>query len=214
MAKLAGYIGEKPVTQNTPCHKIDKNAPPICRKVLVALGGNVPSAIGSPEETLRHAIVRLGDSRLSVLAVSRFFATPCFPAGAGPDYVNAAAVLTGSLSPDEILQDLHRIEAEFGRVRDRRWGQRTLDIDLVAIGDTICPDRATWQACRDLPMDRQIAVGPDRPILPHPRLQDRAFVLIPLNDVAPDWVHPVGGLTMARMLDALPQAEKTAVTPL
>ncbi len=59
-----------------------------------------------------------------------------------------------------------------------------------------------------------MAVAPERLILPHPRLQDRAFVLIPLNDVAPDWVHPVTGQTVRQMLDALPGVDKMAVTPL
>jgi 2-amino-4-hydroxy-6-hydroxymethyldihydropteridine diphosphokinase len=164
--------------------------------------------------TLRQAIVRLDDSPLDVVAVSRFFATPCFPAGAGPDYVNAAAMLRGALEPADVLRVLHRIEAEFGRARGERWGQRTLDLDLIAIGDRVLPDEATYRAWRDLPPDRQIETTPDQLILPHPRLQDRAFVLIPLNDIAPDWVHPVSGRTVSQMLGALPASDKTDVIPL
>lgn len=183
-------------------------------KALVALGGNLKSSVGTPAQTLSSALNRLGDSHLDVVSVSRFYSTPCFPAGAGPDYVNAAAVLNGADDPQQMLTVLHRIEAEFGRARDQRWGRRTLDLDLIALGDIVWPDLATHQTWRDLPLDAQMTRAPDTLILPHPRLQDRAFVLIPLAEIAPDWVHPILGLSVQQMVDALPMGEKTAVTPL
>jgi len=164
--------------------------------------------------TLTAALARLGDSRLSVQAVSRFYASPCFPPGAGPDYVNAAAVLTGAEDAQQVLAELHRVEAEFGRTRDRRWGMRTLDLDLLAFGDAVLPDAETHAAWRDLPLAAQMSRTPDTLILPHPRLQDRAFVLVPLAEIAPDWRHPILGQTVRQMADALPEAEKTALTPL
>ncbi len=183
---------------------------------LVAFGANLPFAGDPPEVTLQRALKALLEEGLSVLAVSRFYATPCFPAGAGPDYVNAAAVLDAGPEDDpaSVLARLHRIETQFGRRRDIRWGMRTLDIDLLAMGDSVLPDAATQDTWRDLVPETQVRAAPDRLILPHPRLQDRAFVLVPLADVAPDWVHPRTGMTVRQMMDALPKADRDAVKPL
>jgi len=151
---------------------------------------------------------------MTVCSVSRFFATPCFPKGAGPDYVNAAISVTTTGDPQAALASLHRIEAHFGRVRDQRWGMRTLDLDLLAIGQTILPDRATYLAWQGLPPQAQATAVPDQLILPHPRLQDRAFVLVPLADIAPNWVHPVLNQTTTQLCAALPRADVAAVRPI
>ncbi len=184
--------------------------------IFVALGANLPFETLTPEATLRSAVAALSAEGLELVTLSRFFATPCFPAGAGPDYVNAAAVLDGGGESDlaSTLARLHAVEARFGRKRAQRWGMRTLDIDLLAMGDSVLPDVATQDRWRNLPPDAQIGTTPDQLILPHPRLQDRAFVLVPLADVAPGWVHPCTGLTVLQMLEALPQADRDAVKPL
>ncbi|MFN3577145.1 MAG: 2-amino-4-hydroxy-6-hydroxymethyldihydropteridine diphosphokinase [Tabrizicola sp.] len=183
---------------------------------LVAIGANLPFEGDPPAETLRRAIRAIAEEGLSVRAVSRFFATPCFPAGAGPDYVNAAIVLEvdAETDPASILATLHRIEMKFGRQRNSRWGMRTLDLDLLALGDSVLPDAETQDAWRGLAPEAQARVAPDRLILPHPRLQDRAFVLVPLADVAPDWRHPRDGRTVAEMLADLPAADRAEVRPL
>ncbi|AZL58851.1 2-amino-4-hydroxy-6-hydroxymethyldihydropteridine diphosphokinase [Tabrizicola piscis] len=183
---------------------------------LIALGANLPFDGQDPGETLRAAVAALAEEGVTVLALSRFFATPCFPAGAGPDYVNAAAVIHRKEPGDlaSLLACLHRVEARFGRKRLQRWGMRTLDIDLLAMGDSVLPDTKTQDSWRALAPEAQIRTTPDQLILPHPRLQDRAFVLVPLADVAPDWVHPRTGLTVLQMLDALPAADREAVKPL
>lgn len=184
------------------------------RPCLIALGGNLPSEAGAPERTLRAGLAALDHEGLRVAAVSRFYRTPCFPAGAGPDYVNAAAVLDTDLAPAQVLAALHRVEAQMGRERVRRWGRRTLDLDLIALGDLVLPDRAVHAAWRDLPLDRQMQEAPEELIVPHPRLHERAFVLIPLCDVAPDWVHPVLHRSVTQMAADLPKAARDEVQPL
>lgn len=184
------------------------------QQCLIAMGGNLPFETAGPEKSLSDALVQLCDEGAEILAVSRFFRTPAFPAGAGPNFVNAAAVLRHPGPPEAVLAILHRVEAAFGRTRDRRWGQRTLDLDLIAVGQQILPDRAGFDAWHDLTPEAQQVRAPDHLILPHPRLQDRAFVLMPLADVAPDWVHPVLGRSVRQMLEDLPQAARDEVEEL
>ena len=183
--------------------------------LLIALGANLRFDTAPPAQTLLMAADALRQAGLSTLHLSPLYATPCFPAGAGPDYVNAAAA--ASIPPGwdaaRTLALLHEVEARFGRTRDTRWGMRTLDLDLIAFGSAVAPDPATFAAWRDLDPALQRQQAPDRLILPHPRLQDRAFVLVPLNDVAPTWVHPVSGQTVSAMLAALPAADRAEVRP-
>lgn len=185
-------------------------------QALVAFGANMPFEGDPPATTIEAASKALALEGLSLLALSRLFATPCFPAGAGPDYVNAAGLLEvpAELDATSVLQRLHRVEDHFGRKREQRWGMRTLDIDLLALGDSVLPDAATQDAWRNLPVAAQRQEAPDQLILPHPRLQDRAFVLVPLADVAPGWTHPRTGLSVRQMLEALPQGDRDAVKPL
>ncbi|GHG86093.1 2-amino-4-hydroxy-6-hydroxymethyldihydropteridine diphosphokinase [Pseudodonghicola xiamenensis] len=183
-------------------------------KALVALGANLPSVAGAPAETLVQAIDALPAEGMVIRAVSRFFETPCFPPGAGPDYVNAVIEVRTALTPEQILAALHRVEMHFGRDRQVRWGMRTLDLDLLAVDGLVRPDRETQARWRDLPDADQRRLAPDQLILPHPRLQDRGFVLVPLVDIAPDWRHPLLGRTAAELLAALPAEELGQITPI
>jgi 2-amino-4-hydroxy-6-hydroxymethyldihydropteridine diphosphokinase len=189
---------------------------PTGKHALVALGSNLNFGGNPPKNVLAKAIDALKAEGIDVESLSRFYRTPCFPAGAGPDYVNAAAIVTSRHTgdPDQILASMHRVEAQFGRERISRWAGRTLDIDLLAIGDLVLPDAAGFRHWQDLPPEAQARLTPDRLILPHPRMQDRAFVLVPLADVAPDWRHPVLGLSVREMLAALPATDRDAVVAL
>lgn len=182
---------------------------------LVALGANLPAVGGgSPADTVAQALIALHEcSDIDLEKVSTFWLTPAHPAGSGPDYCNAAAALRTSLSPRELLDKLHQIEAKFGRERpmDVRWQSRTLDLDLLAVEDTVLPDTATQDEWRNLPSARQAQRAPDEMILPHPRLQDRGFVLAPLAQIAPLWIHPRTGQTVVEMLAALPDDELAAM---
>ncbi len=180
---------------------------------LVALGANVTSSFGTPAETLAAAIDRLRREGIVIRAISRFYATPCFPVGAGPDYVNAAISVQTTLDAADFLKVLHEVEAQFGRERVERWGQRTLDLDLIAFGQKIAPDVDTFEHWRALPADLQKMRAPDQLILPHPRVQDRAFVLVPLSDVAPDWRHPVLDRSVTEMLSYLDRDDIAQVRP-
>lgn len=181
---------------------------------LIALGSNQFSEVGNSAQTLLSAIGNMPAEGLNVRAVSRFFRTPGFPDETAPAYVNAAVSVVCNMPPVDILDALHRIEYRFGRIRKQRWGGRTLDLDLLAAGAAILPDRATFQTWQDLAQSRQTEVAPDQLILPHPRLQDRAFVLVPLADIAPDWVHPVLDQSIAALCAGLPQTQVSAVRPI
>ena len=182
---------------------------------LIAFGGNLQLSTVSAAETILLAAERLKSGGDLTVRLSRLFVTPSFPPGSGADYVNAAAVVeTGRFGATEMLARLHEVEAQFGRDRRTRWGARVLDLDLLAMGDAVLPDGPTQDHWRGLPMEMQLIQAPDQLILPHPRLQDRAFVLVPLAEVAPDWRHPRLGLTVTEMLARLPATDKAGIRPL
>ena len=181
---------------------------------LVALGSNATEREHSNAELLKQAVAEIKAEGLATRRLSRLFSTPAFPAGAGPDFVNAALVVESPLAPEEVLAILHRVEASMGRVRRERWGQRVIDLDLLASGERVLPDEAALRDWMALPLDEQMRRAPDRLILPHPRMHERGFVLVPLADVAPDWVHPLTGQSVRAMLAALDPAEIAAIRPI
>lgn len=152
--------------------------------ILVGLGANLPGVQGVPARTIEAAIDALNRGTCRVIARSRLYESPPWPQPSEqPWYVNAVARIETALDPEKLLAHLHDIERDFGRVRGARNEARTLDLDLL---------------------DHDGMVRSGDPTLPHPRLADRAFVLFPLRDVAPDWRHPVDGRTLSRLLSALP----------
>ena len=158
--------------------------------ILVALGANLPSErFGGPRETLDAAVRELERRGIRVLRRSRWYESAPVPESDQPWYVNGVAAVDTDLDPPALLALLHQVEAEFGRVRAERNAPRVLDLDLVAYGGLVRP-------------------GPDGPVLPHPRAAERAFVLLPLAEVAPAWHHPETGETVEALIARLPAGQK------
>jgi 2-amino-4-hydroxy-6-hydroxymethyldihydropteridine diphosphokinase len=155
--------------------------------ILLGLGANLPSRAGPPAAALRAALDALSEKDVQVLAVSRFFAAPAWPDPRDPEFVNAAAEIATKLNPGDLLKRLHAVEERFGRIRSAPNAPRTLDLDI-------------------LDFEGRIESGP--PILPHPRLSDRVFVLVPLLDIAPAWRHPATGRSIGDMLATFPEGER------
>ena len=163
--------------------------------VLIGLGGNLPGRFGQPPHaTVEATIAALsGCTGLALLARSCLWDSAAWPDPSGPRYVNAVAALSGEADPALLLARLHALEAEEGRVRGIANAPRPLDLDLLAVGDLV-------------------RAAPD-PVLPHPRLHARGFVLGPLAEIMPDWRHPVLGGRAADLLAALPPSDLRPIAP-
>ena len=154
--------------------------------ILVGLGANLPSARhGPPVATLEAALKALAARGLSIRSHSRWWESAPVPLSDQPWYVNGVAEVATSLGPESLLALLHEVEAEFGRVRALPNAPRILDLDLLAYGGLV-------------------RRGTRPPLLPHPRLAERGFVLHPLADIRPRWRHPVTGRALPEMIAALP----------
>lgn len=155
--------------------------------ILVALGANLPSRFGNPEQTLGAAYAALEARGVRISMASRIWVTEPVPKSDQPHYRNAVICVDSSLPACDLLRSLHEIEDEFGRVRSERNAARVLDLDLLAYDD----------------LTMGVGDGSDEMVLPHPRMHERAFVMAPLCDFVPDWVHPVLKKTAQELLDAL-----------
>ncbi len=181
---------------------------------LVAIGGNLASQKDSPIELVQQGLAAVRALAVDDFRASRLFRTPAFPLGSGPDFVNAAMSFFSDMDPQTLLEALHEIEAAAGRTRAQRWEARLLDLDLLAVGGEVLPDGAGFRHWAGLDQAAQQSAAPQELILPHPRLHERSFVLMPLLDVAPDWLHPVLGRSVRQMCAALPAAEVAQVVPI
>lgn len=202
--------------QSQEAHEYERNMKKSekCETFFIALGANQNSRIGSPEITLRYAAIQL--SRLfstPPLCASEIYQTPCFPAGAGPDYLNAVVQIGAKVGALAVLEQLHQIEHDLGRVRKERWGARGIDLDLLAAGSQILPNITTWQGWAQLAPERQREEAPEQLIVPHPRLHERAFVLVPFAQIAPQWHHPALGRSIAQLCADLPESACREVVP-
>ena len=156
--------------------------------IYIALGANLPSERhGSPRETLEAALDRLTKNGVTIVSTSPWYVTAPVPRSDQPDYVNAVAAVATELGPSHLLALLHETEAAFGRTRKARNEARAIDLDLVAYHQLVSED------------------GSLPPQLPHPRMHQRAFVLVPLRDVAPAWRHPRLRKSVDELIAGLPR---------
>ena len=155
-------------------------------RVFIALGANLEHPIhGPPQRVLEAALEELGRRGIVVRRVSPWYRTAPVPASDQPWYVNAVAEVETDLAADALLARMHEVEDAFGRVRTVPNAARLIDLDLIDFNGEIA------------------AGGPGRAVLPHPRMENRAFVLRPLADLAPDWRHPRTGTSIQALLAAL-----------
>lgn len=166
-----------------------RNAPGGVRWAYVGFGAN----LGDPASTLRAAAAELGQTAGTVVAASHIYRSRPIGLTDQPDFQNAVARLSTVLSPDRLLDELLELEARFGRVRDVRFGPRTLDLDLICYEGVVRAD--------------------ERLTLPHPRAHEREFVLRPLAELDPDL--EIRGMSVAAWLARLePQGVEPTGVPL
>ena len=157
--------------------------------IFVALGANLDSpAHGPPTRTLEAALALLDRDDCRVVRRSRWYESAPVPASDQPWFVNGVAEIATGLSPACLLARLHAVEAEIGRVRGVPDAPRVVDLDLLAYGE-------------------EVLDGPAAPIVPHPRLHRRAFVLLPLRELAPGWVDPRSGRSVEQLIAGLPPGQ-------
>jgi len=166
------------------------------RQILVGLGGNIASPYGEPKVTLCKAVAALEAAGLANIEVSAVYQTAPVPATGQPDFINIALQAETEFSPGQLLALFQKTEKAFGRQPAERWAARTLDIDLLACGDMVLPGRSVWF---ELVSNSDPAAILQQPVVPHPRLHKRAFVLCPLQDIAPTWCHPCLDQTVQEM---------------
>ena len=145
----------------------------------IALGSNLGDSLNILKKTIQ-ILDQLPEIYLK--SYSHWYQT--IPIGPSqPDYLNGCAILETYLVPDKLLETLLNIEQQWGRVHRERWGPRTLDLDLLLYGDLML-ETGTLQ-------------------IPHPRMTQRGFVLVPLAEIAPNWVHPVNKKAIIQLLDGV-----------
>lgn len=151
--------------------------------VILSLGSN----LGNRLLMLERAIRALGASGFSILDKSRVWETAPWGVARQPRFLNMCLAASADLNPEEMLKAIKAIETSLGRKLSERWGPREIDIDIILLGEEII----------------------DTPLLkvPHPLFHERAFVLVPLVEIAPQIVHPLLKKTAAELLACLPKEE-------
>ncbi|MFC4871263.1 2-amino-4-hydroxy-6-hydroxymethyldihydropteridine diphosphokinase [Negadavirga shengliensis] len=145
-------------------------------RVVLGIGGN----LGDREALLKDAVRHL-ESKMRIVKKSSIYETAAWGGNSSLPYLNQVVVMETGMSPEEVLDFVQEVEQQHGRVRNERWGDRTMDIDILYFGKQI--------------------IHTDRLQVPHPRLPHRNFVLKPLAEVLPDFLHPKNGLSQKELLE-------------
>ena len=182
------------------------------RRVLIALGANLPWGRQCPATTLRLAQRRLSALGIRILRASPSYSNPADPPGSGPDFLNAVVLAETTHSQCITMLVLLRVERSLGRQQLSRSGPRSLDLDLIAYGRCCCPDSARWRF--RAAFEKRAWSGRARLVLPHPGAHRRAFVLKPLLDVAPRWSHPALRKPAVALYRKLPAVARLGMEPL
>ncbi len=156
-------------------------------KVALLLGGN----LGNREENLKSAIVFIESQAGTLIKRSSIYKTAAWGIENQEDFLNQALLLETALVPHELLNVLLNIEKELGRIRDQKWGPRIIDIDILYIDDLVIND--------------------DDLKIPHPYLHERKFSLVPLEELSPDWIHPIFKKNISTLIAECKDQGKVAI---
>ena len=157
--------------------------------LYIGIGANLtPAGYKTPREGCEAALASLQMEGICLKQISNWYETAPVPVSDQPWYLNAVALATTSVDPSMALAALHRIESCFGRVRKEQNEARVLDMDLLDF-DGECKQNSSLT-------------------LPHPRMHERAFVLLPLRELCPEWTHPISGISIDNLVERLPPGQK------
>lgn len=160
--------------------------------IFLGLGGNLDcETYGSPRRTCGAALEILQRRGIQIVAHSRWFESAPVPISDQPWFINGVVGIETTQPPHDLVKTVLDVETELGRRRSIPNAARTIDIDVLAYGDQII------SACDQADTKSDVEI-------PHPRMNSRAFVMLPLADIAPDWVHPKSGVHMRDLINALP----------
>jgi 2-amino-4-hydroxy-6-hydroxymethyldihydropteridine diphosphokinase len=159
--------------------------------ILISLGSNVTGPWGPPRSTIEKALRYLNSHGCRLIKASSLFETTPFGKTDQRDFINAVARVETELTPEALLERLHHLETLAGRIRGERWGPRQLDLDIIDYHGTV----------RERPP----------PVLPHPGVPLRPFVLAPIAEIAPRWRHPILRKTAGQLLEQLKGQSEGAI---
>jgi 2-amino-4-hydroxy-6-hydroxymethyldihydropteridine diphosphokinase len=155
------------------------------KEVYIALGANLPHPeYGAPEQIIDKAVNLLSEV-FDIKRRSSLYRTAPIPRSDQPDYANAVIAVETDLNPLALLSVLHKMESAFGRLRVEKNEARVLDLDIIDYDGQVLSQEGIQ--------------------LPHPRMSERLFVLIPLREIAPDWHHPVTGKSLQEIIAEAPR---------